>query len=761
MQKLKYFTVGLISLSLLATELLWTRVFSAEFFYTFAFLIISLAIMGTSMGGLALRLFPKMNNEKLFGFYLTLSGLLSYLAPVLVFKIDLDIANMFASFDSILKLILCILILSSCYFFGGISLAILFRNNHKDMPRLYMFDLIAAGISVLSSVLLMNFAGTQYAVFLFSIPILFAAIIHTKSYFKIFPLTSVVFMFVLISNADSLLEKETKEPAKIIYKHWDAMSKIKLYEYDKSARGINIDNVANTPVYAFDGNFDTIANQNPSPWMIDVRYLIEKFDNCSFLSLGAGGGGDVLQALAYGATDVHAVEVNPHINKMLVEGDLDSYLQKDSTNYDSLVSCKDFTGGLYLDPRVKVVSEDARTYVKQFESKFDLIYSLSSNTWAALGSGSFAFAENYIFTTEAFIDYWNSMSEKGFLVMEHQIYMPRLVSSLIDALNELGIKNAEKYFAVYSMPKARRKILLLSKRELTADIIQNAFGENLESSYSFKKNIFPLNKDENNLINDIIKTGWATNIDKSKVKISPTTDLKPFVAQLGKWANFNFENLSKVKKYTVFSGFPVTKVIILIIIALLIVLFVPLVVLPYFVKGPKLSLPSWMFFFIIGAAFMIIEIVLMQKYALFIGASFYSITCVLLSLLIASGIGSRYSKLFSNKIVFGSIILWLILDICLFHIILENMSFLPIYLRSVLVSLIILPLGFFMGMPFPKASLRVGELVDWGFAVNGVASTLGASAILLIVFAYGFNIALLIGAVLYLVAYLLIDKFEW
>ena len=77
-------------------------------------------------------------------------------------------------------------------------------------------------------------------------------------------------------------------------------------------------------------------------------------------------------------------------------------------------------------------------------------------------------------------------------------------------------------------------------------------------------------------------------------------------------------------------------------------------------------------------------------------------------------------------------------------------------------ALVIAPLGFFMGMPFPKAALRVGTLIDWGFAVNGAASVLGATLILLVVFAWGFTAALLIAVALYLVAGLMLSwKSAW
>ena len=105
-----------------------------------------------------------------------------------------------------------------------------------------------------------------------------------------------------------------------------------------------------------------------------------------------------------------------------------------------LITSDRYSGHIYRDPRVRVVSEDARTYVRRHEGRFDVIYSLSSNTWAALGSGSFAFAESYLFTTEAFRDYWRALSDEGFLSMEHQVYMPRLVSAVLEALDDLGVE---------------------------------------------------------------------------------------------------------------------------------------------------------------------------------------------------------------------------------------------------------------------------------------------------------------------------------
>jgi hypothetical protein len=177
---------------------------------------------------------------------------------------------------------------------------------------------------------------------------------------------------------------------------------------------------------------------------------MKRFPRCAFLSLGAGAGGDVLQALSYGAAEIHAVEVIPHVNRMMTVDDTRGYTKaiplppppakpaaagapvptplptatpKPVNNEpERLVSLAEFSGFIYRDPRVRVVTEDARAYVGRFENHFDIIYSLSSNSFAALASGSFALAENYLFTTEAFSDYWKALTPGGFMIFEHQFF---------------------------------------------------------------------------------------------------------------------------------------------------------------------------------------------------------------------------------------------------------------------------------------------------------------------------------------------------
>ena len=192
------------------------------------------------------------------------------------------------------------------------------------------------------------------------------------------------------------------------------------------------------------------------------------------------------------------------------------------------------------------------------------------------------------------------------------------------------------------------------------------------------------------------------------------------------------------------------------ILAVVICLVVPLNLLPYAIDGPKLKGVPWLYFFAIGAAFMMVEVVLIQKYTLFVGPSVYSHRRdplhpaarlghrqpLLGALRFARRLPRHRGLAAARRLIFRR----------LFYV----LGDLGLYPRLVVTALLVAPLGFFMGMPFPKGALRVGELVDWGFAVNGAASVLGATVVLPIAFTWGFSAALLGGAALYLLAFALL-----
>ncbi|MBN1479199.1 hypothetical protein EH223_16020 [candidate division KSB1 bacterium] len=741
MTRSRFYIIALLSMTLMGLELTWTRIFSAEFFYTFAFLVLSLAVLGLGLGALTLRLFPALANEKHLPVLLALTTLCTLLGPPAVFLLDVNFSLLFSDWIVVGKFVVVVFALSSAYFCGGLALALIFRHYNKEMPRLYMADLVGAGIGVVLVIVLMNTVGTPQATFLIALPTIVAITLCSRTWLKTLPLLLLLLVVVLMSRAEHLLQAKREERAPVIHTHWDAMAKVKLYQAEDTYQMINIDNVAHTSAYKFDGNWD-MPDSLKFEFPINLSRLISEFDSCRYVIIGAGGGGDVVQPLQENAAEVYAVEVIPYLNKML---------------YDGLLT--DFTGRIYQDPRVRVVTEDARAFIRRYNNFFDIIYSSSSNTFAALASGAFALAENYLFTTEAFGDYWDALSANGYMVLEHQVYVPRIISQVKEALIRRGVNDVNAHFAVYDWPQARRNILVLSKRPLSQDKINHLITGDANLSASPFQLLYPAPDSlEHHLVNRIALDGWRAASDSAKTDISPCTDNRPFIAQMGLWKNLQVNKLEKVIPYSDLYGFPLSKMLIVIILIVVLLLVLPLNLLPYFYKGQKLKAIPWLYFFSIGMAFMIVEIVLIQKYTLFIGPPVYSITTVLLTLLSASGLGSRFSIKVPDNLAFIAIAMWLLGDIFLFSYVTSALVHLSQLARILFTVVLIFPLGFFMGMPFPKAALRVGALVDWGFAVNSAAAVLGSTTIMLVAFANGFRAALLIGALFYLLAWILLSR---
>ena len=740
MKRFRFPIIALASMTLLGLELIWTRIFSAEFFYTYAFLVLSLAVMGLGLGALTLRFFPVLGRRKYLSLILTLSAGAALAGPPLVFNIGLSFEKLFEGWAMIGKLASAIGLLSAAYYFAGIGFSALFRRNHSDMPRLYMADLLGAGLGVVAAVVLMNVVGTPRATFLAAVPMLLAAALAARSWRRVLPALCLIAPFLMLSHAVDWLEAPRQERGEVLSKHWDASAKIKILGYGSANRGVNIDNAANSPVFAFDGHWDP-SNKHQFNFMIDVSNLLKRFEQPTFLSLGAGGGGDVLQALQYGAQEIHAVEVIPYINKLMLDGDL-----------------AEFSGHIYQDPRVHVVTEDARAYVRRHKNKFDVIYSLSSNTFAALASGSFALAENYLFTAEAFEDYWEALSDDGFLSMEHQFYMSRIVGSMLEALDHLGVPDPRAHFAVYDLPTLRRKLLLLSKKPLTEELIRTAYGELPEDNSGPIRLLYPAPAGrEEGVYNRLVRDGWQKIAPDVPINVAPSMDDRPFIGEMGLWKNFKWEKPDMRVGMSVY-GYPYSQLIVMIILGVAFFLILPMTLWPYLGRGPYLPLTSWWYFFLIGAAYMAVEVVLIQKYTLFVGPSAYSVAAILLTLLVCSGLGSRCSARVPAPLAFLLLIGWLVFEAFWLGRVtaaLENLTMLP---RIGVAALLVAPLGFLMGMPFPKAALRVGRLIDWGFAVNGVASVFGGAAIILVAMTFGIRCALLTGAGLYLLAGLLMMR---
>ena len=99
--------------------------------------------------------------------------------------------------------------------------------------------------------------------------------------------------------------------------------------------------------------------------------------------------------------------------------------------------------GLYFRPEVHLFVEDGRSFVRRSPEKYQVLQATLVDTWASTAAGAFALSENNLYTTDAFRDYLNHLTDDGLMVFTRWGFEPpreslRLLSLAIEALGEVG-----------------------------------------------------------------------------------------------------------------------------------------------------------------------------------------------------------------------------------------------------------------------------------------------------------------------------------
>ena len=157
---------------------------------------------------------------------------------------------------------------------------------------------------------------------------------------------------------------------------------------------------------------------------------------------------------------------------------------------------------------------------------------------------------------------------------------------------------------------------------------------------------------------------------------------------------------------------------------------------------------------------------MIQKFTLFLGQPVITLLTIVSTMLVASGIGSYFSSKFYKKnlrklyIIFGIIALLTLVIGILNPYIFNALVRLELSWRILVSALMILPLGFFMGMPFPIGMSLIlpteKRFVAFAWGVNGFFSVIGTVSAIILAMMFGFRIVFIVGAVIYLLAMILI-----
>jgi hypothetical protein len=488
------------------------------------------------------------------------------------------------------------------------------------------------------------------------------------------------------------------------------------------------------------------------------------------LIIGSGAGREVLEGLNFGASSITAVEINPVINKIVKQ------------------SLRAYWGGLFEQPEVHLVTEDGRSFVRRSHETYDAIISVQTMSDAALLSGAMNLSETYILTREAFGDFYDHLAPDGVLMMTRPKYqIPKLITTTREMFEAHGLRDVASHIFAFRgpvLPYGHARFLncfLMKKSAWTPEQIaslekhlgigdpQPAGEESPEIFYS----PYELTGQKTFFTRQLHTYAEAPDLQAiyrgESEALSPATDNQPFFNQRQRWRTLRLQNLLDVlfpSKGNNDGYQPVAEVYLLLLFGQSAVIGAIFILLPL-MRSSRAGLRApgrWSFlvyFAALGLGFIMVEMVLLQRFTLFLGQPIYTLAVVLAGLLISTGAGSyvtsglRGRSKWSFIPIIAAILGALGVMAILTPYVLSAALGLGLPWRVLISLLLIAPLGFVLGMPFPKGLRAVGvvapALVPWAWGVNGFFTVIGSVAAVILGMAFGFRFVLGVAAVCYLV----------
>lgn len=758
--------VFLMALATLAFEVGLTRAFSVLLRYHFVFLAISLATCGLGVGGLVDFLALRRSRQGASG---------EALSPL-----ALGAALAFAGSIALLFTPALAARLTSLAVVGGICLvpfvlvgAFLshaFAIWSAQGGRLYFYDLSGAALGSCLVIVALQLLGATNVPLLCGLLAALAGLLTASGALPRALAGAVAALMVagLVVNLRSPfidlpaippsagqsakpLFMELGNPnikAEIVHTAWNAFARTDVVRYarpdgtfhDDDELYVYTDGEVPTNIIPFDGNLQSVADRYHDflgffPFRTGRPRQV--------LLIGPGGGLDVLMSLAVGATVIEGAELNPSMLPIV-------------RRYRHLA------GPVYDYANVDVRVEEGRSYVRRSQRRYDLIYMALTKT-ATTASSSLALVESYVHTVEGFQDYLRHLTENGqvAVVCQHPLVLVRLMLTAYEALVREGVPphQAMRHLAAASVPREHyvlgpyRHLLLVGRAPLTAararELAQEAIALHLVPV--FFPGAYEPEPFARLAAGQMTMDQFVAYVDRwwgqTPVNVAPCTDDRPFVIDFHPGIPAHMRNFA----LGVF---------------LLVVLF-SVGTIVHLARTGAADGPSWglltgavIYFCLLGAGYMLLEVCLAQKLILYLGYPALTLSVILFSLLVGSGLGSLFSQRWPRPQMLRTaavaallVSLGTVALIVLLPPLLSATLVWPITRRCLMVMALLVPLGFGMGIPFPTGLREVGtwpgSIVPWAWGVNGVASVLGSMLAMLLGKLFGFQTVLLGGAAVY------------
>jgi spermidine synthase len=759
--------LALTSFATLLLELSLTRLFSVVLFYHFAFLAISIALLGLGAGGVFAYLLK--NRLASVGTRTLAAGLCMANAVVVVAVLEIVLhvpVALDVSAKNFLRLTAIYLTSAIPFFLTGLLFSVVFAREPRRIPRLYGADLCGGALACLAMVPLLNWLGGPNAILVAAIALAVAAMIWAEARaarrnaawlaLALIALTAANYSGRLI---DVVYAKGMfRDPAWVEFARWNALSRVEV-DRQGQAKAVVIDADASTYIMNAD-----LSHWQGTVWEHNLMSAPPALANIlrphgDFAIIGPGGGVDVLRAVANGSASVTGIEINPIIATTIMRERYADYSQH-----------------LYQRPDVHIHVGDGRSFMRAATQHFDVVQMTLVDTWASTAAGAFALSENNLYTVEAFREYFEHLKPDGMIAITRwEFRRPRealrVVAVAMEALHRLGISNPARNFIVASQGDLDTDgipvVVLAKKTAFTADE-EKAVTAHFDR-YSELDPLYLPSQPGNNPFSDLIASNDPYTFARSYAyNVSPVTDNTPFFFFTLKAGQILGEKgLREGIDWKVNLG----VLVLFLVLAISLVAVLAFLVLPLALKrtGNRQSPLPLLYFVAVGLGYILVEIAFIQRFVLFLGHPTYALTVVIFLLMLSSGAGSLFSRHWLPRVEMGWLPLLLVVATLLTYVFflpsrLALLVGLPIEYRLVISAVLLVPLGFLMGMPFPTglqalAAAPAPEFptapdnpVEWAWAMNAAASVLGSVLAMVIAIQFGLTATLACGAGAYLLA---------
>ncbi len=720
--------VFLITFSGLVFEIGLTRIYSATIWYHFAFVAISVALLGWGLGGMTVHLLKKRmpsSTERAAVFSMLYALAIPAALWVLVqFPFELS------------RLSLYFLTPLVPFLLAGMALSMVFDLNRAESGSLYFADLLGASLGALVVTVFLQRFGGEATLLLSAVAPMIAAAYLSKPLRTAATLGAVVLTVAALTNGTTQLMRvvpgtikamrkdlDANPNAKVTQEGWNAYSRISAVEPipPPYIARLYIDSDAWTSIYPWDGQIEHATDLRDSYRALPFK-LTPKGET---LVIGPGGGSDVLAALASGQRKVTAVELNPLMIQFV-------------RHYGERA------GNIYSRPDVEIVQSEGRNFISRSDRKFDVIFLGFVDSWASVASGGLSLSENYLYTSQAFKDYYDHLTDDGVLViLRWDLDVPRLVSNSVAVL---GAEEASKRIAVLMEKRGDARaavdpsqmLFMLRKRAFNAQELSTIKNDWTLATPMILPGEAPPPYDA--LLSG--RTTLAQYTAESASLVGPVFDDSPFYfATERPWGMppgiasrlFSWLLAPAVGLLLLFAGLGKPK---------------GQPVAPY--------VSSVVYFSALGFGFIAVELSLLQNLTLLVGHPIFTLSVLLFTLLAAGGIGSSMTGRISARVAcIGVAVIGIVESFVLPRVV---PSLLPLGLaaRVAVAMCFIAPLGVLMGVPFPSGLRTTGQgslpapPFYWG--LNGILSVIGSVTTVFVALLFGFQAAMLVGCACYLIA---------